>query len=134
MWKNSGDSEIKYTIVDDFDHIIDEAGNSTINLRKLYWGDNQDKVRLDLRKYYMTEQGEHLGKGVSFLTEEGPHTLVETMAGLGYGKTKRILEGIKDRDDFKKSLNTVLGKDSEFYDEEAGELDDDYFDPMSLLG
>ena len=133
MWKASKDSEIKYTVVDDFDYIIDEAGNSTLNLRKLYWGDNSDRVRLDLRKYYMAEDGEHLGKGVSFLTEEGPHTLVETMVGLGYGNTKKILQGIKDRGDFSKSLNTVLGKESEFYDEDAGELDDD-FDPKSLLG
>ena len=134
MWKASKDSEIKYTVVDDFDYIIDESGNTTINLRKLYWGDNSDRVRLDLRKYHMAEDGEHLGKGLSFLTEEGPNTLVETMAGLGYGNTKKILDGIKDRDDFSKSLNTVLGKESESYDEDAGELDDDYFDPKSLLG
>lgn len=135
MWKRSSDdSEFKYTVVDDFDHIVDESGNSTINLRKLYWGDNSDNVKLDLRRYYMTEQGERLGKGVSFLTEDGPNNLVDIMAGLGYGNTRNILNGIKDRKDFQKSLNSVLGKESEFYDEDAGELDDDYFDPKSLLG
>ena len=127
------DDDFKYTIVDDFDHVIDESGNSTLNLRKLYWGDKSDNVKLDLRRYYINEQGERLGKGVSFLTEEGPHNLVETMAGLGYGNTRRILDNIKDREDFRPALNSVLGKDSEFYDESAGESDDDYFDPSMLL-
>ena len=127
------DGEFKYEIVDDYDHIIDEAGNKTINLRKIRFGDS-DNVKLDLRNYYISESGERMGKGVSFLTEEGPHNLVETMAGLGYGKTKNILQGIKDRSDFKQSLNVVLGKESEFYDEEAGEPVEEYFDPSALLG
>lgn len=125
--------DFKYTIVDDFDHVIDESGNTTINLRKLYWGDNSDSVKLDLRKYYITNTGERLSKGVSFLTEDGPHNLVETMAGLGYGDTKRIINGIKDRNDFQKALNSALGKDSEWYDESAGTDEDGYFDPSRLL-
>ena len=132
-WGKSYDSDFSYEVVDDFDYIIDEAGNRTINLRKIRFGES-DKVKLDLRSYYINETGERMGKGVSFLTEEGPHTLVETMSRLGYGHTKGILEGIKDRSDFKPALNTVLGKESEFYDEEAGELNEEYFDPNALVG
>lgn len=131
-WGNNN-GEFTYEVVDDFDFIIDEAGNKTINLRKIRFNGSEN-TKLDLRSYYISEAGERMGKGVNFLTEEGPHNLVETMSKLGYGKTKNILMNIKDREDFKPALNTVLGKESEFYDEEAGELNEEYFDPSTLLG
>lgn len=131
MWGNS-DKEFSFRIIDDCDHIIDEAGNTTINLRKISWGDS-DKVNLDIRKYYHTDQGERMAKGVSFLTEEGPHNLVDTMTKLGYGDTRTVLTNLKERDDFAKSLNSVMGKDSEYYDDEAGDYEDEFFDPKSLI-
>ena len=129
---SKGDGEFKYEIVDGFDHVIDEYANRSLNLRKIRWGD-RDRVTLDIRQYYMTENGERMGKGVGFMTDEGPNNLVEIMSGLGYGNTLNILNNIKDRQDFQQSLNTALGKDSEFYDESAGEVADDYYDPKSLL-
>lgn len=128
---SKGDGEFKYEVIDDFG-VIDELANRSLNLRNIRWGD-RDKVSLDLRQYYMTENGERMGKGVGFLTDEGPNNLVEVMAGLGFGKTLNILNNIKGREDFQRSLNTALGKDSEFYDESAGEAADDYYDPKSLL-
>ena len=125
-----GDKKIEYSIVDEFDHTIDEAGNQFIALRKIRWGD-RDKVSLDIRKYWMQAEGEVLGKGVSFLTEEGPHELVDVMTREGYGHTKEILKSLKDREDFQKSLNIVLGKESEFYDEEVGE--EEIYDPACLF-
>lgn len=132
MFSKKDGGDFKYEFVDDFDYVIDELNNRSINLRKVKWGDS-DNVKLDLRQYYMTENGERMGKGVSFFTDDGPNTLTETLASIGYGNTLNILNGIKDRDDFKKSLNTALGRDSEFYDESAGEAADDFYDPKSLL-
>lgn len=114
--------DIKYTIVDDYDHIIDEKGNSFIALRKIIWGDSEDdvdqsKVKLDLRKWHTDSNGEEkVGKGWSFLTEQGPHNLAKILVENGFGKTKDILNGIKDREDFRPALNSILGKDDEFYD------------------
>lgn len=129
-------SDFKYTIVDGFDFIIDEKGNKTMNLRKLYYGDNSDKVKLDLRQWYVGSDGEEgMGKGTSFLTEEGPHTLVDTMTKIGYGNTKTILNNIKDRDDFRSSLNAVLGKDDELYDSTISEEDEEttFYDPREMM-
>jgi hypothetical protein len=67
------------------------------------------------------------------MTPEGPNTLAETLVNLGFGKTKDILSSLKDRDDFRRSLNTVLGKSDELYDESAGEVDDEYYDPSELM-
>lgn len=125
-----GDKKIEYAIVDEFDHTIDESGNQFIALRKIRWGD-REKVNLDIRKYWMQADGEVLGKGVSFLTEEGPHELVNVMTREGYGDTKEILKSIKDREDFQRSLNIVLGRESEFYDEEVGE--EEIYDPRCLI-
>lgn len=125
-----GDKKIEYTIVDDFDHTIDESGNQFIALRKIRWGD-REKVSLDLRKYWMQAEGEVLGKGVSFLTEDGPHELANVLVREGFGNTKDILKSLKNREDFQKSLNIVMGKESEFYDEEVGE--EEIYDPKSLF-
>lgn len=130
--KNNG--PIKYTIVDNFDHIVDERGNQTINLRKLYWGDDESKVRLDLRRWTIGEDGQEMvGKGVSFMTEEGPHTLVDTMVQEGYGHTTDILKGLSVREDFKPSLNRVLGEDEQIYVGEEASERETFYDPRSSL-
>lgn len=128
--------DIRYTIIDEFDKIIDEKGNKTLNLRKLSYGDSTN-VKLDLRQWYVDENGkEGMGKGTSFLTEEGPHSLVEIMAKEGYGRTKPILESIKERPDFRPSLNSVLNEDDEFYDQTAAtgvEEETSFYDPKQCL-
>lgn len=127
-----GDGEFTYSVEDGFDYIIEESGNSSSNLRKIRFGDSSN-TKLDLRRYFITESGERMGKGFVFMTEEGPHNLVNTMTQLGYGDTYTILENIKGREDFQKALNTALGKDSEFYDENAGDMSDEFYDPKSML-
>lgn len=126
---------IDYRIFNDFDRIVDEKGNQTLNLRKLVYGKNENNVKLDLRKWIIGEDGsEIMGKGVSFMTEEGPHTLVEIMAKEGYGNTKTILNAIKDREDFRSSLNQVLGKEDELYDDSVvDEEDTAFYDPRECL-
>lgn len=134
--------EIKYTIVDDYDHIVDEKGSTFLALRKIVWGDVEDpdnidpsKVKLDIRKWHTDSSTgeEKVGKGWSFITEQGPHNLTKILVENGFGKTRDILNGVKDRDDFRSSLNSVLGKDDELYDSEIEEEvlyvpSDDLFD------
>lgn len=53
---------------------------------------------------------------------------------MGYGNTKEVLDILQERNDFRKSLNSVLGKGDELFDESTGTLEDDYYDPKSLIG
>lgn len=97
--------------------IIDEKGNQVIQLRNIYYKNNEDNVKLDIRKWAVGEDGkEIMGKGLSFLTEEGPNTLAEVLLDRGYGNTQKVLTAIKDREDFKPALNTILGKSDDLYD------------------
>lgn len=101
------------------DEIIDEKGNAFIALREVAWGNGTSK--LELRKWYTDANGnETPNKGVTFMTEDGPNQLVETMTSLGYGDTQRVIQNLSQRDDFRPALNTVLNdpKD-EFHDKTA---------------
>lgn len=128
--------EIKYTISDDFDHTFDEKGNTFLALRKIAWGDS-DNVKLDIRKWYTNSAGEEtIGKGVSFLTEEGPHELAKVLLENGYCDTFQVIESIKNRENFMTSLVRSLNKE---YLEENGinvddvELEEEYYDPKEML-
>ena len=68
------------------------------------------------------------------MTEDGPSELAKTLLDLGYGNTREILQTLNQREDFRKSLNSVLGKDDELFDAEVGTLEDDYYDPKDLIG
>ena len=68
------------------------------------------------------------------MTEEGPANAINAFIDLGYGNTKDILTHLQTRVDFRKSLNSVLGKGDELFDEEVGTLEDDFYDPKSLIG
>ena len=83
------------------DEVIDELpGNSFIALRKLRWSPTSE-YRLDIRKWFTNSEGEEIaGKGVAFMTEEGPDNLIQALLKHGYGDTKKTLDGIKDRDDY----------------------------------
>lgn len=125
---NKEKSDINLRIDQDF--VIDEKGNQMIALRKLAWTDGAD-TRWDIRKWIINPDGSEIAmKGTGFLTEEGPHNLTKVLCEQGFGRTREILESIKDRDDFRSSLNMILGPDDEYYDESIG---DEYFDPESAL-
>lgn len=122
----------EYKIDEDFDHVFDEKGNTFLALRKVQWGGKGD-FKLDIRKWYTNSDGEEVvGKGVSFLTEDGPHELVKTLVDNGYGKTNEVLQGIYHRDDFEKCLenlrNGVDIVENDIYD------DEDYHDISDILG
>lgn len=68
------------------------------------------------------------------MTEEGPSELTKVLLNLGFGNTREVIGIIKNREDFRKSLNSELGPNDEMYDESVGTLEDDFYDPKSLLG
>lgn len=133
-WKEN--SNICQTIIDEFDHIIQEKGNTYISLRKVKWFENSD-VKLDLRKYVTNTDGsEKMMKGCSF-DEEAGHELTHVLTEEGYGDTRVILNNIKDRDDFKVSMVRSLSNDDkdlvqkvfpELKLPEPDEIDEEFYD------
>lgn len=126
----------KYRIVDHVDFTFEEEGNQFNALRKIAWGDAGDeKARLEVRRWRNNPDGtEMAAKGMTFLTEDGPSELTNCLLKLGFGNTREVLDIIRDRDDFRKSLNSCLGPDDDLYDEGQGNLEDGFFDPKELLG
>ncbi len=129
-------NQIQYKICG-LDRVVDEKGSCFIALRKLQWGDpnepeDPEKVKLDLRKYYSNANGgsEKLGKGVSFLTEEGPHELAKALLESGYGHTEDVLNAVKDRGDFKDAVESVFSKDGK---KSSSKDNGEFFDPRKLL-
>lgn len=126
-------NNFKYSIVDNIDYTIEEQGNQFTALRKIKWGDS-DKEYLDIRRWRISADGKEVpAKGCTFMTEQGPSELVGVLVDMGYGNTKEVLQKLKSRENFRRSLNSVLGKDDEDYDESEGTLEDDYYDPRELL-
>lgn len=110
--------------VGDIDDVVDSKSNSVILLRKLAWGEGAEK--LELRKWVIDINKETPLKGVTFLTEEGPHNLVTILLQNGFGRTKNVLEVLSIRDDFKSSLES-LGKPTK------SKLSNKYIDPKEIL-
>lgn len=126
--------DFKYSIIDNIDYTLEEQGNQFTALRKVRWGDGE-KDYLEIRRWRNTpDGGEQAAKGVTFMTEEGPANAINAFIDLGYGNTKDILTHLQTRVDFRKSLNSVLGKGDELFDEDVGTLEDDFYDPKSLIG
>ena len=131
FYKN--DTEFTYSILEGFDHILEEKGNQYTSLRKISWNDT-GTYKLDIRRYYTTPEGEEkMGKGISFMTDEGPAELINALLQEGYGDTADIVRNLKDREDFRSALNSVLNPDDEFYDKNAKDIKADYYDPKELL-
>ena len=126
-----GKGDFSYTIEDNFDKVFDEKGNSMLALRKIKWGDS-DSVKLDLRKWYNGKDGETVGKGFSFLTEEGPHELAKVLVEKGYGYTKDIVNALKSRKDFKQVMENVAS-DIDISNLEIEDDTTDYYDPKDIL-
>lgn len=133
MFKNSG--ELKYKVKSGFDNIVDEKGSMFIALRKIAWNvdpdsdddEIDDKYKLDLRKYYNTDTGERMSKGVSFLTDDGPNELVKILLNNGYGDTRECLNSLKNRETFMEDLKYVIEFDNNDNPEEMSNDDILYF-------
>lgn len=89
--------------LDGVNECIDSKGSMAVMLREVAWN-NKEKYVLELRKWEtkINDKGEAETKplkGVTFLTEQGPHTLTEKLVEHGYGDTKRLLAYLKERND-----------------------------------
>lgn len=124
----------EYKVNPDFDFTFDEKGNTFLALRKLSWGEGKPE-KIELRKWYNSADGtETPNKGFTFLTEEGPHELTKVLVEQGFGYTDDIINGIKDRDDFKSSLSKILsGEELDELGIEKVDPDEEYYDPVNLF-
>ena len=119
---NSDDFSFK--MKDNFDFILQEAGNSSVNLRKIAWG-NSENFKLDIRKWVYKDGQETAMKGVT-MTEEGGHELACILVENGYGDTRRLMDAIKKRN----NIDDVNSDEEDDYDEEDANT---YFDPKELI-
>lgn len=126
---------IKFEIKEDgINELIDEGtGNSSIMLREVGWNGRDPK--LEIRKWIIDVDKETPMRGLSFITEQGPHTLTEVLVEKGFGNTEKLINNIKDREDFDESLVKVIGKKKieKSKNTEVTISEDDYFDPKSVL-
>lgn len=120
--------EFTMEIEDGFDFIIEESGNSSLNLRKISWNGREPK--LDLRKWNYSEGHEIAMKGVT-LSDDGADELTGVLVEQGYGDTRRILKALKNRADYEESISNIDKTDdiNSSYDDESEE----YYDPRELL-
>jgi len=129
--------DIKYSIQDGIDKLFDEKGNTFLALRKISWGESTN-AKYDLRKWYISKDGngETVGKGFSFLTDDGPSELTHVLLESGFGETKKIIDTIKTRDDFNSSLVNSLSKkelSDTGLDIGPEEDDEDLYDPSAIF-
>lgn len=129
-------SDFTYDVNSDFDEIFDEKGNVVLAAREVSW--NGRPHRLELRKWNISVDGERASGGFGFLTEEGPHSLTHLLTKRGYGETTKILENVKDREDFLPSLKKVIGNEvledcGVNPDDVADIKEEEYFDPKGFL-
>lgn len=126
--------EFEYTTDPSFDYTIDEKGNTFIALRKIDWG-NKGDFKLDLRKYYASETGETMSKGLSFLTEDGPNELTKVLIETGYGDAEEITNAIVyNRPDILRKMCKVISSDPSLSDPDLiNDEDDEFYDPEELV-
>lgn len=124
-------SEFVYKICG-LDKVIDEKGSAFIALRNIAWNCSDEepdpsKIKLDIRKYYSSADGEKMSKGVSFLTDEGPHELVYALLEENYGDTKKCIDILRRRLGFKDAIVSI------YSDEDNNDNDSKFYDPRDLI-
>lgn len=117
--------------------IIDEKNNTVMMIREVAWGKNIEKKQycLEIRKWYVNTESEVPGKGFTFTTEKSPHNLVDTMVRIGFGNTKNIIDGIKNRSDFDEALAQSISKNKieSAKNKKITVTSEDYYVPQSLI-
>ena len=86
MPRKFDNDSINLEIDDSVNEVFDEApgSNSFLALRRLRWSE-KGNFKLDIRKWYTNSEGEEVaGKGVSFLTDDGPNNLINALMKHGY--------------------------------------------------
>ena len=101
--------DIKMRIIDNYNHIISEKGNSYVALRKIVWGDKDDSsAKYDLRKYYTEADGsERISKGVTF-DDEGADELTRVLVQTGHGDTRELIDVLREREDFESAYEDSI--------------------------
>ena len=124
---------ITFTIKEDgINELIEERGNMVTMLREVAWGNRE--AHLEVRKWVVSPDEEKPMRGCSFMTEEGPHKLVEVMADNGYGNTKTVLKALSKREDFDDALTQTIGKKKvgKAKNTEVTVDEEEVFDPKSV--
>ena len=138
MPRQSREKEFDLEIDESVNDVFDEVpGSSFLALRKLRWSKSSN-YKLDIRKWYTDSEGKEIaGKGVAFMTEEGPGNLIEVLLKHGYGDTRKTLNGIKDREDFLPAVKEIIIEKGVDYDSiEVNDLTSiggDFYDPKSII-
>ena len=120
--------------------VFDEVpgSKSFLALRMLRWNPNA-KFKLDIRKWYTNAQGEEVaGKGISFMSPEGPENLIQALLENGYCDTRKTLRGLKDREDFPVALKEIItecGIDLDSINISIDQLEGPatFYDPKAIL-
>ena len=116
--------DFSFEIIPDFDFILEEGSNTSVNLRKISWNGRDPK--LDIRKWSYNDGEERMLKGCT-LSDEGGNELACVLVEHGYGDTNRLLKALSTRKDFHGVVDITESDSSEDDDEE-------YYDPNLLLG
>lgn len=125
------DNSMQYHVFKDYDIPFDEKGSTVGTIRKVQWvkaGEepNEDKAKIEIRKMYISGDGEKTGKGYTFSTPEGPGELAVGLIKAGFGETKEVLRAVRDRDDFMEAASTINSDND-------GSDDGEIFDMRDLL-
>ena len=138
MYTKSSTKELKLELDESINEVIDEVpGSAFIALRKLRWTPSAP-FKLDIRKWYTNSEGEEIaGKGVAFMTEEGPDNLISALIHHGYGDTRKTLNQLKDRDDFIPAIAEIIKRDNIDIDSvdisESISENEEYYDPKAII-
>ena len=128
----SKNGEFKYSFRG-VNRVVEEKGNQFIRFAQIAWaGEDEEvdpsKIKYDLRRYFTDSDGvEKMGKGVTFLSDNGPTELTHILVEEGFGKTSTILDNIKKRGDFPEAVKEVYG-------DAADNVDDETFDLRDIIG
>ena len=116
--------DFSFEIVPNFDFVLEEGSNTSVNLRKISWNGRDPK--LDIRKWSYNDGEERMLKGCT-LSDEGGNELACVLVEHGYGDTNRLLKALSQRDDFHSTVDVGESKSEEDDSEE------EYYDPSMLL-
>ena len=116
--------DFSFEIVPNFDFVLEEGSNTSVNLRKISWNGREPK--LDIRKWSYNDGEERMLKGCT-LSDEGGNELACVLVEHGYGDTNRLFKALSQREDFHGEVDTTEYKSQEDDEEE------EYYDPSMLL-
>lgn len=118
-----------YHVFKDYNIIFDEKGSTCGTVRKIQWvkdgnEPDEEKAKIEIRKVYVNQEDEKVGKGYTFSTPDGPNELIVGMIEAGFGNTKDILKAVRTRKDFLDSAKTINDEDGKDYDGETFDMRD----------